>query len=87
MATQMAENKSNGFEFAYYVLIIVALAIIAIFSYMTCIFYSLTKGTSAFKFTLLIPLPIVVSFILLILLISSGKKAVAEELRNFFSKN
>lgn len=88
MVLIMAVKSDSGFaETAYYLLIGLSLAVIAAFSWMTYIFYTGTQGTPAFKFTILIPLPVLVSLLLLILLLSAGKKAVAAELRNFMSKN
>ena len=80
------DKSDTIYEAGYYILIILALSIISIFSYMTYIFYNATKGTYAAAFTIVIPLPILVAVILLFLLLATGKQAVADELRNFMSK-
>ena len=40
-------NKNTVYEAVYYILILIALSIISVFSYMTYVFYNATKGSYA----------------------------------------
>ena len=81
------EQIMKNSDKVYSALMILGVSILALFSYLTYIFYQMVQGTSLIGWTYLVASPTLFSLLLILLLLFIGEEQASKEVADFLGGN
>ncbi len=83
----LSEQIMKNSDKVYSTLMIIGVSILALFSYLTYIFYQMVQGTGLIVWTYLVASPTLFALLLILLLLFIGKEQTSKEVADFLGGN
>ena len=83
----LSEEIMKNSDRVYSTLMILGVSVLALFSYLTYIFYQMVQGTDLIGWTYIVASPTLFSLLLILLLLFIGEEQASKEVADFLGGN